>query len=92
MAYDKVLLRSVSLARLAELPDPAILYDHIIESRWSGLPNWECPACMYADLDRDRTLDHIRKFHVIPALEMKTAQQPQPSPGSPTAAQNSQEQ
>ena len=53
---------------IRELEDPTVLYDNVAEGTWNGLPNYLCPCCPHASLDRDELMEHLRVFHVAPVM------------------------
>lgn len=71
-------LRSMSRAEIRAMPDPSVLYDHVIEGKWGSLPNFLCPCCPHASLEREEVMRHLQLFHIAPV--MKEQQQIQASP------------
>lgn len=69
-------IRFVSKAEIAELEDPKILHEYITEGTWAGMPNFLCPCCMHAYLDKSLCEEHLRAVHIAPVLAERTAKTP----------------
>jgi hypothetical protein len=60
-------------AEIGALADPTELYDCVAEERWAGMPNYLCPCCMHASLDREEILEHLRMWHIAPVMQEREA-------------------
>lgn len=46
-----------------------------VVGEWRGLPRWQCPACAYDSMDKERVLMHMEYAHpedapVVPTTEV----------------------
>lgn len=81
-------LRSMTKAEIAALPDPTVLYDAIEEGRFGHLPNYKCPACPDARIDREALLTHIRVAHIEPVLRDRAAIEALANPNTDESEEN----